>query len=392
MKDIFLIGAKRTPIGSFLGSLKDVPVTELGATAIKGALDNAGISGDTVDQVFMGNVLQAGAGQAPARQALRKAGLNDSVPAVTVNKVCGSGMMTIIMGAWAIGNGDAEVVVAGGMESMSNAPYASFAHRSGARMGDTELIDLMIYDGLWDPYDNIHMGNCGELCAQEYTFTRQQQDNYAIESYKRAIKAIEDGTFKREIVPVRFLDRKKKEIEVSEDEEPKRVNFDKVPSLRPAFKKDGTITAANASSINDGAAAVVLASEDAVKKYNLKPRAKLIAYSFHAQEPKWFTTAPVYVIRKLLKKVNLKIEDIDVIEINEAFSVVPMAAMKEFNIPHDKINVFGGAVSLGHPIGASGTRIVVTLLNALETRNLKQGIAAICIGGGEALATLWERP
>ncbi len=391
MSGVYIVGAKRTPIGSFQGVLKDVHVARLGASAITAALEHAGISADAVDQVFMGHVLQGGAGQAPARQAMRYAGIPDSTPAVTVNKVCGSGLMTVIMGTWAIRAGDADIVVAGGMENMSQAPYALKWAREGARMGDADVIDLMIHDGLWDPYDNVHMGQCGELCAEEYNLTREAQDEYAIESYKRAIKATEDGIFSQEIVPVTYQDRKKGEVKVDRDEEPFRVKFEKIPSLRPAFKKDGTITAANASSINDGAAAVVLASEGAVKKYNLKPLAKLLGYTFHAQEPKWFTTAPVEAMKKLSERTGISLEKVDVFEINEAFSVVPMVAIKELQLPHEKVNILGGAVSLGHPIGASGTRIVVTMLSALEVVNGKVACAAICIGGGEAIATLWER-
>lgn len=391
MKEVYIVGAKRTPIGSFLGSLKDVHVSELGAFSIKGALEDAQLKGENVDLVVMGNVLQAGAGQAPARQAMRKAGIPDSTPAVTVNKVCGSGMFSIITGAWAIRNGDAEIVVAGGMESMSNAPYASFNMRSGARMGNAEMIDLMIYDGLWDPYENIHMGNCGEICAEKYSISRKEQDDFAIESYKRALRAMEDGTFRKEIIPVKYRDKKGNEIVISEDEEPGRVNFEKIPHLKPAFKKDGTITPANASSINDGAAAVVLAGEEGIKKYGLKAKARLIAHSFHAQEPKWFTTAPIESIKKILSKTRLKLEDIDLIEINEAFAVVPLVAMKVLGISHEKLNIYGGAVSLGHPIGASGARIVVTLMNAMENRNARLGLASICIGGGEAISTLWEK-
>lgn len=390
-KEVYLVNGVRTPIGAFLGSLKDVHVAELGAIAIKGAIERAKVPPEEIEAVYMGNVLQSGVGQAPARQAMRKAGLPDSIPAVTVNKVCGSGMFTIIMAAQGIMNGDFRVAVAGGMESMSRAPYILPALREGGRMGNVEAVDSMIFDGLWDPYDNMHMGMCAELCAEKYGFSREEQDEYAIESYKRALSAMEGGIFAREIVPVVYRDKKGAEVTVIEDEEPKRVKFDKIPTLKPAFKKDGTVTAANASSIDDGASAVVLASEDYIKEKGLTPRARLVAYSWHAQEPKWFTTAPIYAIKKLLEKTRKKVEDIDLFEVNEAFAVVAMVTAKELNIPYEKLNILGGAVALGHPIGCSGTRIVVTLLNAMEERKAKLGVAAICIGGGEALATMWEK-
>lgn len=390
-KEVYLVGGVRTPIGAFLGSLKDVHVSELGATVIKGVLDKTSVPPEDIEVVYMGNVLQAGVGQAPARQASRKAELPDGVPAVTVNKVCGSGMFTIIMSAQGIVNGDFNVAVAGGMESMSRAPYVLPSLREGGRMGNVEVVDSMVFDGLWDPYDNMHMGMCAELCAERYGFNREEQDEYAIQSYKRALSAIDSGRFAREIVPVVYRDRKGNEVVVSEDEEPRRVRFEKISTLKPAFKKDGTVTAANASSIDDGAAAVVVASEEYVNRNRLKPEAKLIGYAWHAQEPKWFTTAPVYAIKKLLEKTGKKIEDIDLFEVNEAFAVVALVTAKELNIPYEKLNVFGGAVALGHPIGCSGARIVVTLLNAMKEKNVRFGIASLCIGGGEALATMWER-
>lgn len=389
-KDVYVIGGVRTPIGSFLGSLKDIPVWKLGGIAISGALKKAGISGEEVDTVYMGNVLQAGAGQAPARQASKSAGIPESVPCVTVNKVCGSGMFTIIMGAQTIRNGDAHVVVAGGMESMSRAPYIIPLFREGGRMGHHQVIDSMIYDGLWDPYGDMHMGMCAELCAEKFKISREEQDEYAIQSYRRALSAMDSGIFADEIVEVEVVDSKGNKTTVSKDEEPLRVKFEKIPQLRPAFKKDGTVTAANASSINDGASAVVLASEDFLKKRNITPLARLVDYSWHAQEPQWFTTAPIYAIRKLLQKTGKKVEDIDLFEVNEAFAVVAIVTAKEVGISYEKMNPFGGAVALGHPIGCSGTRIVVTLLNGLKKKKGKLGVAAICIGGGEALSTMWE--
>jgi len=390
-RDVYVVGCARTPIGSFLGSLKDVPVWKLGGIAIAGALKKAGIEPSEIEAVYMGNVLQAGAGQAPARQASKFAGIPDSVPCVTVNKVCGSGMFTVIMGVQAIMNGDLDVVVAGGMESMSRAPYLIPALREGGRMGNLQAIDSMIYDGLWDPYGDMHMGMCAEMCAEKFKISREEQDEYAAQSYRRALSAMESGIFADEIVEVEVVDSKGNKNIVSKDEEPLRVKFDKIPTLKPAFKKDGTVTAANASSINDGAAALILASEEYVNKKNLKPLARLISYSWHAQEPQWFTTAPIFAIRKILEKTKKKVNDIDIFEVNEAFAVVAIVTAKEVEIPYEKMNVFGGAVALGHPIGCSGARIIVTLLNALNKKNGKIGLSAICIGGGEALATMWEK-
>jgi len=390
-RDVYVVGYARTPIGSFLGSLKDVPVWKLGGIAIAGALKRAGIDPSEIESVYMGNVLQAGVGQAPARQASKFAGIPDSVPCVTVNKVCGSGMFTVIMGAQAIVNGDLDVVVAGGMESMSRAPYLIPSLREGGRMGNLQAIDSMIYDGLWDPYGDMHMGMCAEICAEKFKISREEQDEYAVQSYKRALSAMENGIFADEIVEVEVVDSKGNKNIISKDEEPLRVKFDKIPTLKPAFKKDGTVTAANASSINDGAAALILASEEYVNKKNLKPLARLISYSWHAQEPQWFTTAPIFAIRKLLEKTKKKVDDIDLFEVNEAFAVVAIVTAKEVGIPYEKMNIFGGAVALGHPIGCSGARIIVTLLNALKRKNGKTGLSAICIGGGEALATIWEK-
>jgi acetyl-CoA C-acetyltransferase len=390
-RDVYVVGYARTPIGSFLGSLKDVPVWKLGGIAIAGALKRAGIEPSEIESVYMGNVLQAGVGQAPARQASKFAGIPDSVPCVTVNKVCGSGMFTVIMGAQAIVNGDLDVVVAGGMESMSRAPYLIPSLREGGRMGNLQAIDSMIHDGLWDPYGDMHMGMCAEICAEKFKISREEQDEYAVQSYKRALSAMENGIFADEIVEVEVVDSKGNKNIISKDEEPLRVKFDKIPTLKPAFKKDGTVTAANASSINDGAAALILASEEYANKKNLKPLARLISYSWHAQEPQWFTTAPIFAIRKLLEKTKKKVDDIDLFEVNEAFAVVAIVTAKEVGIPYEKMNIFGGAVALGHPIGCSGTRIIVTLLNALKRKNGKTGLSAICIGGGEALATMWEK-
>jgi acetyl-CoA C-acetyltransferase len=390
-RDVYVVGYARTPIGSFLGSLKDVPVWKLGGIAIAGALKRAGMEPSEIESVYMGNVLQAGVGQAPARQASKFAGIPDSVPCVTVNKVCGSGMFTVIMGAQAIVNGDLDVVVAGGMESMSRAPYLIPSLREGGRMGNLQAIDSMIHDGLWDPYGDMHMGMCAEICAEKFKISREEQDEYAVQSYKRALSAMENGIFADEIVEVEVVDSKGNKNIISKDEEPLRVKFDKIPTLKPAFKKDGTVTAANASSINDGAAALILASEEYVNKKNLKPLARLISYSWHAQEPQWFTTAPIFAIRKLLEKTKKKVDDIDLFEVNEAFAVVAIVTAKEVGIPYEKMNIFGGAVALGHPIGCSGTRIIVTLLNALKRKHGKTGLSAICIGGGEALATMWEK-
>jgi len=390
-RNVYIVGGVRTPIGSFLGSLKDIPVWKLGGIAISGAMKKAGVEPTEIESVYMGNVLQAGVGQAPARQASKFAGIPNSVPCVTVNKVCGSGMFTVIMGAQAIMNGDLDVVVAGGMESMSRAPYIIPSLREGGRMGNLQAIDSMIYDGLWDPYGDMHMGICAEICAEKFKISREEQDEYAVQSYKRALSAMENGIFADEIVEVEIVDSKGNKNIVSKDEEPLRVKFDKIPTLKPAFKKDGTVTAANASSINDGAAALVLASEEYVNKKNLKPLARLISYSWHAQEPQWFTTAPIFAIRKLLEKTKKKVDDIDLFEVNEAFAVVAIVTAKEVGIPYEKMNIFGGAVALGHPIGCSGARIIVTLLNALKRKNGKIGLSAICIGGGEALATMWEK-
>ncbi|MBT3583483.1 MAG: thiolase family protein [Halobacteriovoraceae bacterium] len=383
---VYILAGARTPSGSFLGSLSTVPAPKLGAVAIEGALEKAGLEKNLVDEVLMGNVVQAGVGQAPARQAAIFAGLPESVPCTTINKVCGSGLKTVISGAQTILAGDNKLVVAGGMENMSLAPHLLTSSRSGIKFGAGEVKDSMQWDGLWDVYSDRPMGNCAEECAVKYQFTREQQDAFAIESFKRAQNSVKDGIFADEIVPV-TLKTRKGDVVVAEDEGPMKAKFDKIPQLRPAFSKDGTITAANASTINDGAAALVLAGED----YRDQAKFKILGYASHAQNPTWFTTAPVEAMKKVLEKTGLNCNEIDLFEINEAFAVVTMAAMKEFEIPAEKVNVYGGGVSLGHPIGCSGTRIVVTLMNALEKTGKKYGMVAICIGGGEALSMVIER-
>jgi acetyl-CoA C-acetyltransferase len=389
-REVFIVSSARTPVGSFQGSLAEVPATKLGSTAIRAALDRSGLTGDDVEETFMGHVLTAGVGQAPARQAARAAGVPDRVPATTVGKVCGSGLQSVVLGARAILLGDAEVVVAGGMESMSRAPYLMPGARGGLRMGHAQIVDSMITDGLWDPYKDWHMGNAGELCAKEHGFSREAQDAFAIESYKRALAAQESGAFKNEIVPV-VIEGKGSSTTVDSDEEPKRAKFDKMPSLRPAFDKNGTITAANASKVNDGAAAVILASGETVKKKGLTPLARIVGYGGHAQAPEWFTTAPVGAIKAACARTGLTPKDIDLYEVNEAFAVVAMVAAKELGIDPARMNVRGGAIAIGHPIGASGTRVLVTLLAAMKDRGDKRGLATLCIGGGEALALIVER-
>jgi acetyl-CoA C-acetyltransferase len=384
-----IISAARTPIGSYLGSLSSFTAPELGAFAIKEAVSRANINKAEINEAIMGNVLQGGVGQAPARQAAIFAGLPISVECMTVNKVCGSGLKAVMLADQAIRGNDAELIVAGGMESMSNAPYILKKARNGYRMGNGELIDMMIHDGLWDIYKNIHMGMAGELCSETYNITREEQDDYAIMSYKRALEAAEKGYFAEEIVPIEIKTKIGTTI-IDRDEEPTKVNFDKVRTLRPAFKADGVVTAANASSINDGAAALVVASNEYANKNNLKPIAKIIAHVSYAQEPEWFTTAPTFAIQKLLKKVNMTVDDIDLFEVNEAFSVVSIITAKNLNIPYDKMNIHGGAVSIGHPIGASGARILTTLIYGLKKLGKKYGIASLCIGGGEANAMLIE--
>ncbi len=357
---------------------------------IKEALARAGVPSEKVDEVIMGEVLTAGVGQAPARQAAIYAGLPTSVPCMTINKVCGSGLKAVMLGADSIQLERADVVVAGGQENMTLAPHLLANSRSGFRMGAAQLVDSMIHDGLWDPYNNWHMGNAAELCVKERAFTREEQDAFAIESYKRAQKAVAEGYFGNEIVAVEVPSRKGNVV-VDKDEEPAKTDFAKIPTLKPAFDKEGTVTAANASKINDGAAAVVLLSEKAVQTYGAKPLAKIVSQATFAQDPKWFTTAPVGAIKAAVARAGLTLDQIDLFEINEAFAVVTMAAMKELNIPHDKVNVHGGAVALGHPIGASGARILTTLVHALHKYQKRYGLATLCIGGGEAVAVIVER-
>lgn len=389
--EVFIVSGKRTPFAAFQGAFASLTAPQLGSIAIRAALESAGLTPEHVDEVLMGNVLSAGIGQAPARQASRAAGIPDSVPCTTVNKVCGSGMKTIMMGAQAIKCGDAEIVVAGGMESMTNAPYALPTARGGMRMGNQTAVDLMIHDGLWDPYDNMHMGSCGDLCAIEKQFSREQLDDFSAESYRRALAAQKEGRFQAEITAVSVPQRKGDPVIVVDDEEPGRGRPEKLAELRPAFAKDGLTTAGNASSINDGAAAVVLASAEAVTRHGLTPIARVVTYTQHAQEPKWFTTAPTEAIKKLLAKSGLSVADIDLFEVNEAFAVVAMTTGKDVGIPADKLNPNGGAVSLGHPIGATGTRLVLTAMHELVRSGGKRAIASPCIGGGEATAILIER-
>ncbi len=389
-RDVFIVGIARTPIGAFQGALASVPATELGAVAIRSALERANVKPEDVGEVFFGNVLTSGLGQAPARQAALAAGLPQSVPCTQIGKVCGSGLQATILGFKSVALGDAEVVVSGGMENMSQAPYLLPGARAGYRMGPKTAIDSMVHDGLWDPYNDFHMGSAAELNAKENGFSREAQDEYARASYTRAKKAQEDGTFARVIAPVTVKGRKG-DVVVDTDEEPGRANFEKMPKLRTAFQKDGTITAANASKLNDGAAALVLASGEAVERLGLKPLGKITGYGAHAQAPEWFTTAPVGAMEKAFARTGLGVDDIDVFEVNEAFAVVSMSCVTKLGVPHDKMNVLGGAIALGHPIGASGARILVTLLNAMESKNAKRGMASICIGGGEGLALIVER-
>jgi len=389
--DVFILSAARTPIGSFGGSLSTIHAAKLGATAIQGAVSKSGIEPALVDEVLMGNVVSANLGQAPARQAAIYAGLPVSVICTTVNKVCASGMKAAAFGAQAIQLGDAEVVVAGGMENMSQIPYYLPKGRNGYGYGHGEIIDGLLRDGLTDVYDQIGMGVCGDRTALKYNISREAQDEFAIRSYQRAAEATANSSFAGEIVPVEITSAKGETSIVGEDEEYKRVKFDKIPTLKPVFSKDGTVTAANASTINDGGAALVLAGSNAVNARNLKPVARIVAYADAEQEPAWFTTTPVQATEKVLKKAGLKISDIDYFEVNEAFAVVALAYIQALNLDVDKVNVFGGAVSLGHPLGASGARIITTLLSVLEKNKGKYGLAAICNGGGGASAMIVER-
>lgn len=383
---MYILGGSRTPQGSFMGSLSSVPAPRLGAAAIQGALEKSGAAKEDVNEVFMGNVVQAGVGQAPARQASLFAGLGENVPCTTVNKVCGSGMQTVILGARTLMTEENDLVVCGGMENMSKAPHLLAQSRSGVKFGPAEMKDAMQWDGLWDVYSDRPMGACAEECVTEYQMTREEQDEYSIESFKRAQKAQADGVFKSEITPVTVKGRKGDTV-VEEDEGPGKVRFDKVPALRPAFAKDGTITAANASTINDGACALVLGGE----KHKDKAKFKIRSWAGHAQNPTWFTTAPIEAVKKNLAKENLSVSDIDLWEINEAFAAVSMATIKKLELDRSKVNIYGGGVSLGHPIGTSGARIILALMNGLERNNKKLGCAGICIGGGEALSIIIER-
>jgi acetyl-CoA C-acetyltransferase len=386
----YIIAAKRTPVGTFQGAFSSVPAPRLGATAIAAAMKEAKIQGADVDECIMGQVLTAGAGQAPARQAAIFAGLPTSVPCMTINKVCGSGLKSVMLAADNIALGHTQIAVAGGQENMTLAPHLLENSRAGYRMGPVTATDSMVKDGLWDPYSNFHMGNAAELCVKEYKVTREAQDEFAIESYKRAQNAQKSGLFVAEIAPIEITDKKGSQS-FSSDEEPGKARFDKMPELRPAFDKDGSITAANASKINDGGAALILAGDKAVKDKGLKPIARVVAHGTFAQDPKWFTTAPVNAIKRALERAKLQVGDIDLFEINEAFSVVTMVAMKELNIPHNKVNVNGGAVAIGHPIGASGTRILTTLIHALGQQKKRFGLATLCVGGGEGVALIVER-
>lgn len=390
MEKVVILSAARTPVGSFQGTLSSLPAPKLGAIAIKEAVQRAHIQPSDIDECIMGEVLTAGVGQAPARQAALGAGLPTSVPCTTINKVCGSGLKAVMLAADSLQLGNAKFVVAGGQENMTLAPHLLENSRAGYRMGPTQMIDSMIKDGLWDPYNNFHMGNAAELCVQEFKFTREQQDQFAVDSYKKAQKAIEQGVFRDEIAKVEIQDRKGTTV-IADDEEPGKTNFDKIPGLKPAFDKAGTITAANASKINDGAAALVLTTESRAKERGLKPLAKIVASATFAQDPKWFTTAPVGAIKSALNKANLKVADIDLWEINEAFANVTMAAIKELEIPNSKVNIHGGAVAIGHPIGASGARILTTLIYSLQKTGTRYGLATLCIGGGEAVALIVER-
>ena len=388
--DVVIASAARTPIGSFQGALSSLSASDLGAVAIREAVKRAGAQPEQIERAIIGNVLSAGMGQAPARQAVIKADLPVSTCAVTVNKVCGSGLQAVMYARREILIGDAEVLVAGGMESMTNAPYALPAARGGYRMGNGQVIDTMIHDGLWDPYSDKHMGNCGDMVAEKYGFTREDQDRFATTSYERALAAQKEGRFKEEIIPVSVPQRRGEPLLVDEDEEPKRVKLDKMGGLRPAFSKGGTVTAANASTINDGAAALVVCSGAAAERNGYSVLARIVSDSCAALEPEWFTIAPVKALASLYEKTGSKPGDWDLYEINEAFSGVTMAAVKEHGLDPETVNVNGGAVSLGHPIGCSGARVLVTLLHALRDRGKKSGIATLCIGGGEAAALAVE--
>jgi len=390
MKEVVIVSVARTPIGSFLGSLANISATKLGSIAIKGALDKINLDPNLVDEVFMGNVVSAGLGQAPAKQAAIFASIPNTVPCTTVNKVCASGMKAIMFAVQAIKSGDAEIVIAGGMENMSRIPHY-MEGRKATKLGNINIADGLLVDGLTDVYDQQHMGTCGDLCATEYGFSREDQDTFAINSYKRSANAWAKGNFKNEVVPVEIPQRKGEPVIFSEDEEYKNVQIEKIPTLRPVFSKDGTVTAANASTLNDGAAALVIMSAEKAKALNLKPIAKIIGYADASHEPKWFTTAPAKALPKALEKAGISQNEVDFFELNEAFSVVGLANIKLLGLDAEKVNVNGGAVSLGHPLGMSGARIVIALTSILEQNNAKYGAAAICNGGGGASAIVIER-
>lgn len=390
MNHAVIVNAKRTPVGSFQGELSTLSAPELGAKVFKNILSTSSISVDAIDEVIMGNVLSAGIGQAPARQAAIYSGLPNTVECLTINKMCGSGLKAVMLGEQAIKAGDAHVVIAGGMESMTNAPYLLPKARAGFRLGHGKMVDSIIHDGLWDAYNDIHMGNCAEICARDRNYTREEQDVLAIESYQRAQKANSQDWFRDEIVPIEVKMRKGNPLIVDRDEEPTRAKFEKIPKLRPAFEKDGTVTAANASKINDGAAAILIMSETKANELGLIPLVKIMGQASAAHAPEWFTTAPGKAISKVLDKTGLSADDIDLWEINEAFAPVAMAAMDDFNLSRDKVNIQGGAIAIGHPIGASGARILTTLIHAMLRIGAKRGLATLCIGGGEASAIIVE--
>ena len=391
LKDVVIVAAKRTPVGAFQGNLSSIPAHKLGSVAIKALLDETGVDSTSIDEVIMGNVLSAGQGQAPARQAALGAGLLNTVECLTINKMCGSGLKAVMLGSQAIQTGDASIVIAGGMENMTQSPYLLQKGREGFRLGHGQLIDSMIKDGLWDAYNDMHMGNCAEMCASDNKITREAQDNFAKISYGRAQAAQENNSFFDEIVPVPVPQRKGEPIIIQMDEEPQRFNFDKMVSLKPVFKKDGTITAANASKINDGAAAVLMMSSDTAHSLGLMPLATIVAQASAAHEPEWFTTTPMKAISTVLDKAGLSAKEIDLWEINEAFAPVAMMPINQFNLDHEKVNVNGGAIALGHPIGGSGARIFTTLIHAMKNRDARTGLATLCIGGGEASALVVRR-
>ena len=386
-----IVSAVRTPIGAFQGYLSSLSASDLASICIKDILDQTGIQTDQINEVILGNVLSAGQGQAPARQATLKSGCPDSVEALTINKMCGSGLKAVMLADQAIRCGDADLILAGGMESMSNAPYLLNDARAGKKLGHSKVIDSMIHDGLWDAYNDKHMGNCAEMLAKDRNYSREAQDEYAIESYNRAQQATTDGIFQTEIVPVVIPQRKGEPLVIDEDEEPAKARFEKIPALKPAFDKDGTITAANASKLNDGAAVMLITSEENAKDLGLKPLVRILEQASASHQPEWFTTAPSKAIGKVLNKAGLKANDIDLWEINEAFAVVAMAAIEDYNIQYENVNIYGGAVALGHPIGASGARILTTLINGMSRQNVDRGLATLCIGGGEASALIVEK-